>query len=210
MRELLYQNIRISLLGHASVKIRNKKIIYIDPFNISDAEKADIILITHGHYDHCSIMDIKKIVKPGTKVLIPPDCQSKLMPVEEADLVLVLPGKTYTVGDVRVETVPAYNTNKQFHPMENDWVGYIINVDGIRIYHAGDSDAIPEMEKIKADIIFLPVGGTYTMTAEQAAEVANKIKPKIAVPMHYGSVVGTKDDGERFKDLVKGRVEILK
>ncbi|MFH1399135.1 MAG: MBL fold metallo-hydrolase [Candidatus Woesearchaeota archaeon] len=202
-------NLKIEWLGHASLRIKNSLTIYIDPFNITSAEPADLILITHGHYDHCSISDIRKIIRPATTLILPPDCSSKVSKLESAKLQLITPNQRIKIGEVTIEAVSAYNMDKQFHPKINDWLGYIVDINKTRIYHAGDTDFIPEMKSIKADIAFLPVGGTYTMTAEEAAKAANTIKPKIAVPMHYGQIVGTAADAERFKKLCKCPVEIM-
>ncbi|MBN2111488.1 MBL fold metallo-hydrolase [Candidatus Woesearchaeota archaeon] len=202
--------IRIEWLGHAAVRIILGMVIYIDPYQVSSNEKADLILITHGHYDHCSVEDIQKIAKHETIIIATTDCTSKFAgKVEAADLRLAVPGKKFEVGEVKIEAVPAYNPKKQFHPKSNDWVGYIVEVKGKRIYHAGDTDVIPEMEKINADIALLPIGGTYTMTPEEAAEAANKINPKIAIPIHFGAIVGTKADAEKFKALCKCEAKIL-
>ena len=214
-----YKNIQIEWLGHSGFLVNYGKIIYIDPYQIDSkaAEiKADVILITHEHYDHCSIEDIKKIVKPETLIITVPDCQSKLAQTADKvkSVVLVKPGDRFNLLGAQIEVVPAYNTNKKFHAKENEWVGFVIFVNGVKIYHAGDTDIIPEMEKLvglgNIDIALLPVSGTYVMTAEEAAEAANKIKPKIAIPMHYDSGVGTKEDAEKFKSLCKVPVEILK
>ncbi|MBS1266389.1 MAG: hypothetical protein MAG795_00356 [Candidatus Woesearchaeota archaeon] len=202
-------NIKLQWLGHASVKILADKIIYIDPFNLETDEKADLILITHGHYDHCSISDINKILKKDTIAFAPPDCTSKLARIEGLKVQILTPGKKLKIDNLSIETVPAYNISKEFHPKSNDWLGYIVTVDGKRIYHAGDTDKIPEMKNINADIALLPVGGKYTMNAEQAAKAANIIKPKLAIPMHYGSIVGSKEDAEKFKRLCDSKVNIL-
>ena len=199
----MLDNLDIQWLGHATVKIKGKVIIYIDPYQIEDQEKADIILITHGHHDHCSLADIRKIVKPGTQIFFTPDCQSALNSVEDAEFTLVLPNNEYSVGRVTIKTIPAYNIDKQFHPKENEWVGYIVQMEGKTIYHAGDTDFIPEMENLEVDVAFLPVGGTYTMDAKEAAAAASKIKAKKFIPMHYGSIIGTKDDAEKFLELIK-------
>ena len=195
----------IKWLGHASFKLTGEKIIYIDPFKIKDTEKADIILITHSHYDHCSLEDIEKITTPNTNILITPDCQSKLQDIP-GKITFVHPNKKYSVKGILIETVPAYNTN---HPKGSDWVGYIITINNKRIYHAGDTDLIPEIRKVKCDIALVPVCGTYTMYAKKAAELVNKIKPELAIPMHFGSIVGSKKDAEEFKKLSKIPVEIL-
>jgi len=207
---MLLGNVKIDWLGHASFKITNKRVIYIDPYNIQADEKADIILITHSHYDHCSIEDIKGIVKDGTIIIIPPDCQSKLSGIQGINVHLAKPGKKIEAFGIIIEAVPAYNINKNFHEKSNEWVGYIINTDGKRIYHAGDTDFIPEMKELKEiDVALLPVGGTYTMDAAEAAKAANTIKPKVAVPMHYGSIVGSEKDAKRFKELCNVEVEIM-
>lgn len=202
--------IRLEWLGHAAVRITADRVIYIDPYNINSNEKADIILITHGHYDHCSIDDIQKIAKPETVIVATTDCSSKFSgKVEVADVKLISPGKSLDIQGIKIEAVPAYNPKKSFHPKDNEWVGYIIEVNGKRIYHAGDTDIIPEMKNIKADVAMLPIGGNYTMTAEEAAEAANQINPKLAIPIHFGDIVGTKADAEKFKALCHCEAKIL-
>lgn len=195
------ENIDIEWLGHSSFRIN--KDIYIDPFQLSSTAPAKLILITHSHYDHCSLEDIKKILAEKTVILAPADCISQLIRFEKAVLKVAKLGDTFDINNIKIEAVPAYNINKQFHPKENEWLGYILTVNGKRIYHAGDTDLIPEMDDIKADIALLPVGGRYTMNAKEAAEAAKKIKPKIAIPMHYEKIVGTKADAEKFKELLK-------
>lgn len=204
------EGINIEWLGHSGFKIKENKVIYIDPFEIEGGERADVIFITHSHYDHCSIADLKKLVTSQTVIVTHPDCQSKLSgKVQSKEVVLVEPGKKYTAGGVQFETVPAYNTNKDFHPKHNEWVGYIITIKGKRVYHAGDTDLIPEMKSISADIALLPVSGTYVMIADEAAKAAAVINAKAFVPMHYGKIVGTKPDAERFKELCSKPVVIL-
>ena len=197
----------IDWLGHASVKISKAgKVIYIDPWEVSDTQKADIILITHPHYDHLSPTDVKKLQKPDTVVVVSKDGANKL----SGDVRPVSPGDKLSIGGVNIEVVRAYNTNKQFHPKSNNWNGYIIEIGGERIYHAGDTDLLPEMENVKADVALLPIGGTYTMDAEEAAEAANIINPKVAIPIHYGKIVGSKSDAQTFKAKCSVPVEILK
>ena len=203
-----YKGIKIHWLGHASFKISNKLTIYIDPFVIPEgAEKADLILVTHEHYDHCATENIRKLAKDGTLIIATEDCIAKL-----ADLNVrgVTPNQKIEVKGITIETIPAYNLNKSFHTKASNWVGYIITINGVRIYHAGDTDFIPEMRELKdIDIALIPVGGTYTMNAEEAAEAVNSFNPKIAIPMHFGSIIGSKNDAERFEKLAKCEVKIL-
>lgn len=198
---------RIHWLGHAAFKITgdHDQVIYLDPFKINQGEKADLILISHGHYDHFSPEDIAKLRGAKTEVVGPPDCVAGL----EGETTAVKPGETITAQGIKIEVVPAYNTNKSFHPHHKNWVGYVITVAGQKIYFAGDTDRIPEMQTIKADFALLPVSGTYVMTAEEAAAAALDLKPEVAIPMHYGKgVVGTVDDANRFKELLSGKVEV--
>jgi L-ascorbate metabolism protein UlaG (beta-lactamase superfamily) len=212
--------VEIKWIGHAGFFIKNSKAIYIDPYNIKEGEKADVVLITHGHYDHCSVDDIKKVVKAGTKIFVTADAQSKVARFEvPIEIEVVEPGQEIDLGDVKIETIKAYNVDKAFHPQQEGWVGYIIKMNDLIVYHAGDTDNIPEMQKLtgyqqpdKKFVALLPVGGRYTMTAEEAAEAAKTIKPSLAIPMHFGSIVGSEDDAKEFCDLCKQEgieVEIL-
>jgi len=197
----------IHWLGHAAFRIEDDSTqIYIDPFKLSEnLPKADIIFITHAHYDHFSPEDIDKIKKDSTIIIAPKDVTSKI----GKGTVTILPGHDYIVGNLKVKTVPAYNPAKKFHPRGNNWVGYIVTLsNGQKIYHAGDTDFIPEMRALETDIALLPCGGTYTMTAQQAAEAANIFKPKILIPMHWGEIVGSKTDAEKVKELFQGETVI--
>jgi L-ascorbate metabolism protein UlaG (beta-lactamase superfamily) len=194
-------------LGHDSFRLKGERVVYVDPWKlVAGAEKADVILVTHEHRDHFSQDDIAKISKADTVVVAPPSVAQKLERV-----VVAKPGDQLSANGVSVQVVPAYNPNKKFHPKRAGHVGYIITLNGKRIYHAGDTDLIPEMAQIKCDIALLPVSGTYVMTAVEAAEAANTLKPALAIPMHYGDpdVVGTRSDAEEFKRLAKVPVEIL-
>lgn len=192
-------------LGHASFKLSGEKVIYIDPWQLEDGEPADIILITHGHYDHCSPEDVAKVRGPQTAVVATADCVAKL----GGEVQVVRPGDRLTVQGVTVEAVPAYNIGKEFHPRREHWVGYVVTLGGRRIYHAGDSDHTPEVDSVRADVALLPVGGKYTMTAEEAAAAANAISPAAAVPMHWGTIIGSRQDAERFQAMSRVPVEIL-
>lgn len=197
---------KIHWLGHASIRIEGDKTIYIDPWKLkTDKPPADIILITHSHYDHCSKNDVDRIRKEETVILATPDCRDALPPGFHP----VAPGMEETVDDIAIRTVPAYNIGKSFHPRANDWVGYIIEMGGEQIYVTGDTDHIPEMDDITADILIMPVGGTYTMTADEAARAAKLINPRLAIPIHFGSIVGSRIDAEEFKKLAGVPVEIL-
>jgi L-ascorbate metabolism protein UlaG (beta-lactamase superfamily) len=181
-------------------RLKGDHIVYIDPWKLNASpEKADVILVTHNHYDHYSPDDIGKISKPDTVVVMPQSAADKFA----GKATVVKPGDKINVAGVAVEVVPAYNTNKPNHPKSAGNVGYIITMNGKRIYHAGDTDLIPEMATLRADIALLPVSGKYVMNAAEAAEAAKAIKPEIAIPMHWGdpSVVGTLTDADEFKRL---------
>ena len=195
----------IEINCHSSIKISKGKTIYVDPFKIEkDANDADIVLVTHDHYDHFSPEDIEKIINNET-IIVAPKTVKALSKMRNT--VLVEPNNAYEVKGIKIETIPAYNVNKQFHPKDNQWVGYIIEIDKTRYYIAGDTDVTPENKQVNCDVAFIPVGGTYTMNYTEAAELANAIKPKIVVPTHYGDIVGEKDDGEKFKMLLDEDIE---
>jgi len=204
--------IELSWLGHSGFKIKNHRVIYIDPYNIKEnSEKADIILITHSHYDHCGIADMKNIIKNGTKIFLTADSQSKTTRFDiPIDIQIVEPNQEYGFGELKIATLPSYNLDKSYHPKEEGWVGYVVKMNDVVIYHAGDSDLIPEMQKLtghkqqdKKFIALLPVGGKMTMNAEEAAEAAKLIKPFLAIPMHYGTIIGDNSDAEEFVKLCK-------
>lgn len=205
-------DIEILFLGHSGFLITNGKRIIIDPYNVSDkAGKADIILISHSHHDHCSIKDIEKVASPGSVVVCTADAQSKIMKVEGVDLQVVEVGDEISLGGVKIEVMPAYNIRKDFHPKSEGWAGYLIKMNNIIIYHTGDSDFIPEMKRLtgygKRDnqfVALLPVSGKYVMNSEEAAEAASVISPDLAIPMHYGAgIVGSVEDAQNFVELCK-------
>jgi len=198
----------IEFLGHATFKIKGSKIIYTDPYDISKDEIADIILITHSHYDHCSTDDIKKISDNKTTIVSSKDCIDKLKSLG-GNIIGLEPGRDTNVNGIKISAVSAYNISKKFHPKSNNWNGYVFEMDGVSYYHTGDTDRIPEMKDINTDIAFLPVGGTYTMNYMEASEAFSLINPKVAIPMHYGSVIGSIEDAKHFVNRVGDKGKIL-
>jgi len=185
--------IEIKWLGHSGFLIKNSKIIYIDPYGIKESEKADLILITHGHHENCSIEDLSKIVKHGTKIIATADCQSKINRLNsQIKMEIAEPKKELIFGDIKISVFPAYNINGNFHPKDEGWVGYLIKINDSLIYHSGDTDVIPEMKNLtgykqlnKKFIALLSINGRFTMGAEEAIEVAKLIKPSVIIPMNY-------------------------
>lgn len=191
----------IEVLCHSSIRITRNKVMYIDPYNVDkNYNDADVIFITHDHFDHFSEEDIKKVMKDNTVIVMPKGMYEKAIKLGFLDdtIIEVEPNQRNEEQGIAYETVPAYNVNKQFHPKGNGWVGYILTIDGVRYYIAGDTDITEENKQVQCDVAFVPVGGTYTMTAQEAAELVNIIKPSVAVPIHYGSVVGSEQDAENF------------
>ena len=200
----------IEVLYHSSIRIEKEKIIYIDPYKINkNYNDADIIFVTHDHYDHYSEEDIDKVKKENTVIVVPEGLLTKLINkgIKQENIITVKPNNKYKVEGIEIETIPAYNIEKQFHPKANNWVGYIIDIKGIKYYIAGDTDITEENKKVKCDVAFVPVGGTYTMNYKEAAALVNEIKPKIAVPIHYGSVVGTAEDANKFIKLLDKEIQ---
>lgn len=199
-------------LKHSTVKIEDLgKVIYVDPYMIDKKySDADYIFITHSHYDHYSEDDIQKVMSENTTFIITKDLVEKVEKFEKK-YIIVQPNEKYNLDGISFETIPAYNVNKVFHKKEYNWVGYIIKINEIRYYIAGDTDITDESKRVQTDIAFIPVGGTYTMNSKEAAELTNIIKPKIAIPIHYGVIVGTKDDAISFKNSldIKVKCEII-
>ena len=200
--------------GHDSFSVVTKdgKVIYFDPYQLSgQLSKADIIFISHEHFDHCSQEDIDKIVGESTIII----GSAQASDIIKQDIQVMKPGEETVIEGIKVKAVPAYNVNKfrepniPFHPKEDQKLGFVVSVDDVTFYHAGDTDLIPEMENIISDVAFLPVSGTYVMTAQEAAKAADVIKPQVAIPMHYGSIVGSVADAEKFRDATEVAVKIF-
>jgi L-ascorbate metabolism protein UlaG (beta-lactamase superfamily) len=195
----------IHWLGHASFRIAAEKTIYIDPWKLRQPTPADVILITHGHGDHLSPEDISAIAQEGTLIVCPPTCIGQVT----GDVRSIRAGESLRVDDLVIEAVPSYNTNKPNHPKSAGNLGYIVQMGNRRIYHAGDTDLIPEMSEIRCDVALLPMGGKYTMDADEAAEAAARIKPKVVIPMHWGDIVGSARDVRRMASKMPEGVELV-
>jgi L-ascorbate metabolism protein UlaG (beta-lactamase superfamily) len=210
-----YSGIDITWLGHDCFRIEGEKTIYTDPFKIGGGKPADLILITHSHFDHLSPEDIQKIWARDTVVVAPKDCQPQLNQLVLKEVKTARPEDRLAIEGVEIRPVPAYNINKfrspgiPYHPKHGGGVGYVFTIGGVTFYHTGDTDLIPEMENLKIDVMFTPVSGTYVMTVDEAVRAVKKIAPKLAIPMHYGIIVGSQSDAERFSQNASCRVEIL-
>jgi L-ascorbate metabolism protein UlaG (beta-lactamase superfamily) len=203
---------RIDWLGHASFRVAAEDaLIYIDPYQLKEEDEADIVLVTHSHGDHCSPADLAKVVGPETIVIAPQDCAEAIAPLQPAEHRVLVPGMSTEVDTITIDAVPAYNIVKtQFHPKEQRWVGYIITVDDVRLYHAGDTEKIPEMDDIECDIALLPLGRTYTMSGvQEAAAAARAIGAAFVIPMHYGTYEGSSDDAAVFRDLLEDEIQVV-
>lgn len=202
-----YKWIKIAWLGHDGFRIEGDKTLYIDPFKIASRKIADVVFITHEHYDHCSPEDIGKIATYDTTIVTIPMAEPALKGLKVKEIKLVKSGDKVEIDGVTASVFPAYNINKfhsqgkPFHPKEDGKVSYLLNIGGVGIYHAGDTDFIPEMKNLETDIALLPVSGTYVMTAKEAAEASKNMRIKLAIPMHYGSIVGSERDAEEFRRL---------
>lgn len=194
---------KIEVLNHASVKLTGDKIIYFDPYDIkNEKHDADYIFITHDHYDHYDEKSILSIKKDQTKIIVP-----KILQEKENNLI-VEPGKKYRIDDIEFSTIPAYNLDKPFHPKEKDYVGYNILLQDEYFYIMGDTDRTPELDMVKTDVCFVPIGGVYTMDVEEAADYINKLNPKKVIPIHYGKIVGDISLGEEFKNKINKNIEV--
>ncbi len=199
---------QIHWLGHASFRIdtADGNHIYIDPWKIPpDAPAANLILVTHDHFDHCSPLDIKRLRTAGTTIVAPKTAAAQL----EGRLRIVKPGDQIQEAGVTIDVVPSYNLETTYHPQQEGYVGYILDVDGVRIYHDGDTDQIPEMSDFDVDVALLPVGGTYTMTASAAAQAARTLGSRLTIPMHYGTIIGSIRDAEQLRDTLLDELDVV-
>ena len=200
----------VKVLYHASIVLYDN--IYIDPYKIeNETHNAKYLFITHSHYDHFSIEDIEKVRNEDTIFFVTPDCKEKLLEigVDEKRIVTVAPDEMYKLNKIEVQVIPAYNIDKEYHKKEYGWVGYLIKINGVTYYITGDTDANEEIQNIKCDVLFVPIGGTYTMDYKEAANFTNIIKPKYVIPIHYGTIVGKKEDGIEFAKLLDTKIECL-
>ena len=197
---------QISLNTHSSIKIND---IYIDPYQIpEESHDAKYVFITHSHYDHFSLEDIKKVINNETKIIIPLDCAEKLKGIFVKDnIFLVEPNNSYKIDELVFSTTYAYNIDKSFHLKDYNWVGYIFEIEGKKVYVAGDTDYISPLENVTCDIALVPIGGTFTMDVNEAATFINKIKPHKVIPIHYGTLVGNKEDAEIFASKLNNSIE---
>jgi L-ascorbate metabolism protein UlaG (beta-lactamase superfamily) len=196
---------KVTWLGHDGFRIDAGKTIYFDPYQIKKGPEADLIFISHEHFDHCSPEDVAKIQGKETVIVTEKDSAKKL----SGDVRVMKPGESLTVDDVKILAVPSYNTNKNFHPKGNSWLGFVVEIDGVRVYHAGDADFIPEMKDLEVDVALIPVSGTYVMTSAEAVQAAQAINPKLAIPMHYGAIVGDEKDALNFKKALEGKIKVV-
>ena len=200
----------LKVLYHASIVLYDN--IYIDPYKIeNETHNAKYLFITHSHYDHFSIEDIEKVRNEDTIFFVTPDCKEKLLEigVDEKRIVTVAPDEMYRFNKIEMQVIPAYNVNKEYHKKEYGWVGYLIKINGVTYYITGDTDVNEDIQNIKCDVLFVPIGGTYTMDYKEAADYTNSIKPKYVIPIHYGTIVGKKEDGIEFAKLLDTKIECL-
>lgn len=200
----------VKVLYHASIVLYDN--IYIDPYKIeNETHNAKYLFITHSHYDHFSIEDIEKVRNEDTIFFVTPDCKEKLLEigVDEKRIVTVAPDEMYRFNKIELQVIPAYNVNKEYHKKEYGWVGYLIKINGVTYYITGDTDVNEDIQNIKCDVLFVPIGGTYTMDYKEAADYTNSIKPKYVIPIHYGTIVGKKEDGIEFAKLLDTKIECL-
>ena len=201
---------KITVNYHSSIRLDVGKILYFDPFKIENsANDADYIFISHDHYDHFSVEDINKVITNSTVLIVPEKMEDKALGAfADNKIITVKQDEQYDIEGLKFETVAAYNKLKPFHSKKDGWCGYVIQVGGERVYYAGDTDLTKEASEVKCDVAMVPIGGTYTMNSKDAAKLVNKIKPKVAIPVHYGSIIGTIGDADKFKGLVDGGIDV--
>jgi len=199
----------VKLLTHSSIKIAGERILYFDPYEIAEEwHDADMIFVTHDHFDHFSPKDIQKVKKESTLLIMPECMKEQGKKAGIADIKYVCPGDVVEVEGITIQAIAAYNRMKPFHLKSKKYVGYLISMAGVNYYIAGDTDITPENQSISCDVALVPVGGKFTMNAKEAAEFVNQIQPKLAIPTHYGTVAGSPQDGKRFEQLIKAGIEV--
>ena len=193
----------IEVNTQSSIRIKSNKVIYFDPFQIEDKRyDADIIFITHNHYDHMDSKSINNIKNDSTIVIAPKTVENDIKKIEFKDYIFLNPNEEINIENINIKTIPAYNIGKPFHPKDNNWLGYLVTINNVSYYIAGDTDKTNETEKIKCDIALVPIGGHFTMDVNEAADLIRIINPNVVIPTHYGSIVGNTEDGKRFKDIL--------
>ena len=202
---------RISINAHSSIRIETEKVLYFDPFHLQEApHDADVVFVTHDHYDHLSAEDIARVGKSDTTFVLPESCRASAEKHGLANTVFLSPGETAVVCGVPVEAVAAYNVLKPFHPKKNGWLGYVVTVEGQRVYVAGDTDENEDNRSVRCEIALVPAGGTYTFDAKRAAKFVNRLHPAVAIPTHYGDIVGNLADGDAFAAAVDVGIMVIK
>ncbi len=205
--------VNFNVNSNNSIQLIGSKKIYIDPYELNEElHDADYIFCTHSHFDHFSPQDIMKILKDDTKIItVETSKEDAKQLVKEENILIVKPNQKYKIDNLEFSTTYAYNVNKPFHPKANEWVGFVIILDGEKFFIAGDTDNISELYELEADVAFLPIGGTYTMNYKEAVNLAENLNVKTIIPTHYGSVAGSKEDGKHFKELIKDKkvIEML-
>jgi L-ascorbate metabolism protein UlaG (beta-lactamase superfamily) len=197
----------LAWLGHSGFRLSGSRIVYFDPWEVS-GPAADLILISHDHFDHCDPPTVKALYGPQTRIITEPASAEKLKAEGFERVTVMAPGDELEVSGVSLKAVPAYNTNKDFHPRGKNYLGFVVTLDGLSLYHAGDTDHIEEMKTIKAQVALLPVSGTYVMTAEEAARAALALSPAVAVPMHFNKIVGDESMAKAFAEALQGRLAV--
>lgn len=198
---------KINVLNHASIKLEDNIKVYFDPYQIEKTyNDADYIFITHDHYDHYDEESINKIINENTIVILPKCLETKKNIYR--NVLIVESNKTYQLANLSFETVNSYNKIAPFHPKEKDYLGYNVLINETKYYVMGDTNRTEETDLVKTDICFVPIGGTYTMDIKEASDYINYLRPKKAIPIHYGSIVGDKSLAEEFKKLIKEEIEV--